>query len=169
MRDWFDEKEPRLKPTTMGRYRAYAEQGLIPGLGTIPLVDLTRQHLQAFVTTQLRRGRGKVTVYRILATLSSALSTAVHDGRLARNPTKRLSPQALADQGADRPLPALHPLAGPLYADLAVLGRPSCRARHPWHQNPRPHQQLPAHQQARTAEPSAPWPMWPGDHNATTS
>ncbi|MET9398456.1 N-terminal phage integrase SAM-like domain-containing protein [Kitasatospora sp. NPDC002965] len=170
---WFDEKEPRLKPTTMARYRAYAEQGLIPALGTIPLVDLTHQHLQAFVTTQLRRGRGKVTVYRILATLSNTLSntlsTAVHDGRLARNPTKRLSPQAPADRGADRPLPALHPrhrppLRRPRRPRPTQLSGPA-----PWHQNPRPHQQLPAHQQPRTAEPSAPWPMWPGDHNATTS
>ncbi|WP_380280532.1 hypothetical protein [Kitasatospora purpeofusca] len=31
----------------------------------LPLIDLTRQHLSAFVTAQLRRGRGQVTVYRI--------------------------------------------------------------------------------------------------------
>ncbi|GHH83295.1 hypothetical protein GCM10018781_70060 [Kitasatospora indigofera] len=54
-------------------------------------------------------------------------------------------------------------------ADRAVLGRPACRARQPWHQNPRPHQQLPAYQRTRTAEPSAPWPKWPGDHRATTN
>ncbi|WP_254802891.1 hypothetical protein [Kitasatospora sp. SUK 42] len=72
----------------MARYRTYTEQDLIPALGAIPLVNLTRQHLAAFVTTQLRRGRGQVTVYRITATLSSALSTAVHNGRLARNPAK---------------------------------------------------------------------------------
>ncbi len=54
-------------------------------------------------------------------------------------------------------------------ADRAALGRTVCRARRPWHQNPRPHRQLPAHQQPRTDEPTAPWPMWPGDHRATTS
>ncbi|MFD7580533.1 site-specific integrase [Kitasatospora sp. NPDC059817] len=51
--------------------------------------------------------------------------------------------------------------------DSAVLGHPACRAQRPWRQRPR--QQLPAYQQARTEEPTAPWPMWPGDHRATTS
>ncbi|MFG3056255.1 tyrosine-type recombinase/integrase [Kitasatospora sp. NPDC048239] len=32
-----------------------------------------------------------------------------------------------------------------------------------------PHRHLPAYQQTRTEEPPAPWPMWPGDHRATTS
>ncbi|GAA0672220.1 hypothetical protein GCM10010193_25770 [Kitasatospora atroaurantiaca] len=41
-----------------------------------------------FVTAQLRTGRGRVTVYRVTATISSALSSAVYDGRLARNPAK---------------------------------------------------------------------------------
>ncbi|GAA0672225.1 hypothetical protein GCM10010193_25780 [Kitasatospora atroaurantiaca] len=54
-------------------------------------------------------------------------------------------------------------------ADRAILGRPVCRAQRPSHQHPRPNRQLPAYQQARTEEPSPPWPMWPGDHNATTS
>ncbi|MCX4688543.1 site-specific integrase [Kitasatospora purpeofusca] len=354
LRDWLSEAELRLKPTTMARYSAYTEQDLIPALGTIPLIDLTRQHLAAFVTTQLRRGRGKVTVHRILATLSSALSTAVHDGRLTRNPAKPpLLPRpasaprrlwteeqtarflrfthvtdplyadlaelmigtgirkgealalhwddvhlpervffvratlsvvdnnrlllttpktrtskawvALSDRVVDtledraaprtfgettpaagyvfhrhgRPLHpknvldrfhllcdkagvpriALHDLrhltasfataagvplpvisktlrhrtlstSANIYTDLtflaaraavdavawildnadrAALGRTVCRARHPWHQNPRPHRQLPAHQQPRSDGPTTPWPMWPGDHRATTS
>ncbi|MFD4533014.1 hypothetical protein ACFWNL_14305 [Kitasatospora sp. NPDC058397] len=42
-------------------------------------------------------------------------------------------------------------------ADHAALGRPVCRAQRPWHQRPR--RQLPAYQQARTEEPSTPWPM----------
>ncbi|WP_231591535.1 hypothetical protein, partial [Saccharothrix sp. ST-888] len=54
-------------------------------------------------------------------------------------------------------------------ADRAILGQPACRARRPWHQQPRPHRQQPAHQYAGTKEPSGAWPMWPGDHHATTS
>ncbi|MFF7991969.1 tyrosine-type recombinase/integrase [Kitasatospora xanthocidica] len=53
-------------------------------------------------------------------------------------------------------------------ADREILGQPTCRARRPWHQHPGPHRQLPAHQPARTNEPSAAWPKWPGDHHATT-
>ncbi|MFJ2189972.1 phage integrase central domain-containing protein [Kitasatospora sp. NPDC087861] len=85
---WLAEKELHLKPTTIARYRPYVEQDLIPALGTIPLDDLTRQHLSAFVTGQLQHGRGRVTVHRIMATLSSALSSAVTGERLARNPAK---------------------------------------------------------------------------------
>ncbi|MFD4533496.1 tyrosine-type recombinase/integrase [Kitasatospora sp. NPDC058397] len=354
LRDWLTERELHLKPTTMARYRAYVEQDLIPALGQIPLDDLTRQHLRAFVTDQLRRGRGKVTVHRIMATLSSALGSAVTGERLARNPAKPpllprpasaprhlwteeqtarflrfthvtdplyadlaelmigsgirkgealalhwddvhlpervffvrstlsvvdnnqvllTSPKtkgsrmwvALSDRVVDaledragtrafgqitpaggyvfhrhgRPLHpksvldrfhllcdkagvpriALHDLrhltasfataagvplpvisktlrhrtlstSANIYTDLtflaaraavdavawildnadrAALGRPTCRARRPWHQNPRPHRQQPAHQRSRTEEPSAAWPMWPGDHHATTS
>ncbi|WP_441248147.1 hypothetical protein [Kitasatospora sp. McL0602] len=54
-------------------------------------------------------------------------------------------------------------------ADRVLLGRPTCRANRPWRQHPRPHRQLPAYQQTRTDEPSTSWPMWPGDHHATTS
>ncbi|WP_316524123.1 hypothetical protein [Kitasatospora brasiliensis] len=106
LRDWLDEKELRLKPTTMARYRAYVEQDLIPALGQIPLADHAAVHAVAWILDN---------------------------------------------------------------ADRAALGRPACRARRPWRQNPRPHRQLPAHQQTRTEESSAAWPMWPGDHRATTS
>ncbi|MFG2917953.1 tyrosine-type recombinase/integrase [Kitasatospora sp. NPDC048298] len=353
LRDWLDEKELRLKPTTMARYRSYTEQDLIPAIGAIPLVDLTRRHLSAFVTAQLRRGRGKVTVYRILATLSSALSSAVYDGLLARNPAKPpLLPRPVSaprrlwtEEQTARFLRFTH-VTDPLYADLAelmigtgirkgealalhwddvhlpdrvlfvratlsaidnnqllltapktkasrmwvavsdrvasalndradtpfgnitdgggyvfhrhgrplhpknvldhfhllcdkagvprialhdlrhlmtsfalaagvplpvisktlrhrtlstsaniyaeltklaaraavdavawildsadhdVLGLPTCRAQRPWRQRPRLHRQLPAYQHTRAAEPATPWPMWPGDHHATTS
>ncbi|MCC9311017.1 site-specific integrase, partial [Kitasatospora sp. RB6PN24] len=112
----------------MARYRAYVEQDLIPALGTIPLIDLTRQHLSAFVTTQLRQGRGKVTVYRIMATLSSALSSAVYDGRLAHNPAKppllarpASAPRRLwTEEQTARFLRFTH-VTDPLYADLAEL------------------------------------------------
>ncbi|WP_156179081.1 tyrosine-type recombinase/integrase [Saccharothrix sp. ST-888] len=128
LRDWLAEKELRLEPTTMARYRAYVEQDLIPALGTIPLIDLTRQHLSAFVTTQLRRGRGRVTVYRIMATTSSALSSAVYDGRLARNPAKppllarpTSAPRRLwTEEQTARFLRFTH-VTDPLYADLAEL------------------------------------------------
>ncbi|MGW2255353.1 tyrosine-type recombinase/integrase [Kitasatospora sp. NPDC001660] len=351
---WLAEKELHLKPTTIARYRDYIEQDLIPALGAIPLDDLTRPHLRAFVTNQLRHHRGRVTVHRIMSTLSSALSDAVTGERLPRNPAKpplisrpaaaerhlwteeeaarflrfthltdplyadiaelmigtglrkgevlglrwndvhlpertlfvratlsvidntRLlltAPKtkgsrawvALSDRVADalddragsrafghitpvggyvfhrhgRPLHpktvldrfhllcdkagvpriALHDLrhlaasfamaagvplpivsktlrhrtlstTANIYAELtrlaeraavdaiawtlntadrADLGRPACRARRPWHQNPRPHHRLAAHQTPQEIEPTTAWPMWPGDHTATTS
>ncbi|MFJ6619921.1 tyrosine-type recombinase/integrase [Kitasatospora sp. NPDC091335] len=351
---WLAEKALHRKPTTIARYRPYVEQDLIPALGTIPLDDLTRRHLSVFVTNQLQRGRGRVTVHRIMSTLSSALSDAVTAERLARNPAKpplisRPAPAerhlwteeqaacflrfthvtdplyadlaelmigtgmrkgevlglrwddvhlpertlfvratlsaidnnqllltapktkgsrawvALSDRAADaledrsgsrafgqitpaggfvfhrhgRPLHpktvldrfhllcdkagvpriALHDLrhlaasfalaagvplpvvsktlrhrtlstTANIYAELtrlaeraavdaiawtlsaadrAVLGVPACRARRPWHQNPRPHHRLASRQAPQEIEPSTTWPMWPGDHTATTS
>ncbi|MEU6970975.1 site-specific integrase [Kitasatospora aureofaciens] len=128
LRTWLAEKELHLKPTTIARYRAYIEQDLIPALGTIPLDDLTRQHLAAFVTAQLRHHRGRVTVHRIMSTLSSALSDAVTGERLPRNPAKPplISRPAAAErhlwteEQAARFLRFTH-LVDPLYADLAEL------------------------------------------------
>lgn len=36
-------------------------------------------------------------------------------------------------------------------------------ARRPWHQDPRPHHRLAAHQTAQEIEPTTAWTMWPGD------
>ncbi len=75
----------QLKPTTLARYRAYVLDDLIPRLGFITLDDLNHHHIKAYALTQLGEGRGKVTVYRILSTLSNALGDARRDHRLRRN------------------------------------------------------------------------------------
>ncbi|MER8105976.1 site-specific integrase [Kitasatospora sp. NPDC094016] len=125
---WLTEKELHLKPTTIARYRAYITQDLIPALGTIPLDDLTRHHLSVFVTDQLHHGRGRVTVHRIMATLSSALSDAVTGERLPRNPAKPplISRPAPAERHLWTEEQAAHFLrfthvTDPMFADLAEL------------------------------------------------
>ncbi|WP_308299784.1 tyrosine-type recombinase/integrase [Streptomyces sp. CJ_13] len=52
------------------------------------LVDqlVAHRHISAFVTCQLAAGRGRTTLYRCLATLSSALGDAVRQHRLPHNP-----------------------------------------------------------------------------------
>ncbi|MBV6703319.1 site-specific integrase [Kitasatospora aureofaciens] len=85
---WLAAQELRLKPTTLARYRAYVHQDLIPALGHIPLDDLAYEHIDAYARAELAAGRGKVTVHRILATLSSALGAAVLRHRLGHNPAK---------------------------------------------------------------------------------
>lgn len=77
-----------LKPTTMARCRDYVSNDLIPALGAIRLDDLGYPHIAALVHTQLAAGRGKVTVHRILATLSSALGDAVRHHHLRTNPAR---------------------------------------------------------------------------------
>ncbi|MFB7467723.1 tyrosine-type recombinase/integrase [Streptomyces sp. NPDC056224] len=81
-----------LKPTTMARYRDYVHNDLAPAFGTLKLDELGHRHIAAFVTGELAAGRGKTTLYRCLATLSSALGDAVRQHCLAHNPA---SPPAL--------------------------------------------------------------------------
>jgi len=89
---WLTAKALVLKPTTMARYRDYVHNDLVPAFGSLRLDDLRHRHISAFVTGQLAAGRGRTTLYRCLATLSSALGDAVRQHRLAHNPA---SPQAL--------------------------------------------------------------------------
>ena len=81
-----------IKPTTMARYRDYVHNDLVTAFGSLRLDDLRHRHISAFVTSQLAAGRGRTTLYRCLATLSSALGDAVRQHRLAHNPA---SPPAL--------------------------------------------------------------------------
>ncbi|MFE2443948.1 tyrosine-type recombinase/integrase [Streptomyces sp. NPDC059426] len=85
---WLTAKALVLKPTTMARYRNYVTADLIPALGQVRLDDLGYSHIAGFVHTQLAHGRGKVTVHRCLATLSSALGDAVKHHRLSHNPAR---------------------------------------------------------------------------------
>ncbi|MEU9205028.1 tyrosine-type recombinase/integrase [Streptomyces sp. NPDC048332] len=89
---WLAAKALVLKPTTMARYRDYVRNDLAPAFGTLKLDQLAHRHIAAFVTSQLAAGRGRTTLYRCLATLSSALGDAVRQHRLPHNPA---SPPAL--------------------------------------------------------------------------
>jgi integrase len=89
---WLAAKALILKPTTMARYRDYVHYDLAPAFGSLKLDELRHRHITAFVTSELAAGRGRTTLYRCLATLSSALGDAVRQHRLAHNPA---SPPAL--------------------------------------------------------------------------
>ncbi|MFE4333889.1 tyrosine-type recombinase/integrase [Streptomyces sp. NPDC056831] len=83
---WLAAKALVLKPTTMARYRDYVRNDLVPAFGTLKLDQLAHRHIAAFVTGQLTADRGRTTLYRCLATLSSALGDAVRQHRLPHNP-----------------------------------------------------------------------------------
>ncbi|MFI6147443.1 tyrosine-type recombinase/integrase [Streptomyces sp. NPDC051109] len=85
---WLEAKALVLKPTTMARYRDYVRNDLIPAFGTLKLDQLAHRHISAFTTCQLAAGRGETTLYRCLATLSSALGDSVRQHRLAHNPAR---------------------------------------------------------------------------------
>ena len=88
LREWLRTKEQTLKPTTVERYRAAVERDLVPALGAVRLDDLGHDHIAAFAQRELDNGRGRPTVYKCLATLSSALGHAVRTHRLAHNPAQ---------------------------------------------------------------------------------
>lgn len=83
---WLAAKALVLKPTTMARYRDYVHNDLAPAFGSLKLDELRHRHISAFVTRELTAGRGRTTLYRCLATLSSALGDAVRQHRLTHNP-----------------------------------------------------------------------------------
>jgi len=85
---WLEAKRLVLKPTTAARYGDYCAKDLIPALGSLRLDDLGHRHIAGFVKQQLAAGRGRVTVHRCLATLSSALGDAVRQRRLLHNPAQ---------------------------------------------------------------------------------
>ncbi|MFF7079780.1 tyrosine-type recombinase/integrase [Streptomyces lavendulae] len=86
LNSWLEAKALVLKPTTMARYRDYVRNDLVPAFGTLKLDQLAHRHISAYVTCQLAAGRGRTTLYRCLATLSSALGDAVRQHRLPHNP-----------------------------------------------------------------------------------
>ncbi|WP_218940529.1 tyrosine recombinase XerC [Streptomyces sp. Ru87] len=122
---WLATEALVLKPTTMARYRDYVRNDLVPAFGTLKLDQLAHRHISAFVTGQLTAGRGRTTLYRCLATLSSALGDAVRQHRLPHNPA---SPPVCANHppqsdgsGPRRRRPASSPTATrptPEVADL---------------------------------------------------
>ncbi|MGA5817793.1 tyrosine-type recombinase/integrase [Kitasatospora sp. NPDC094028] len=96
---WLQAKKLQLKPTTWVRYRDYVHNDLIPALGTIRLDDLAYEHIRHFALAQLAAGRGRPTVWHVLATLSSALGDGVTTHRLTVNvgrPT--IIPRPTADE-----------------------------------------------------------------------
>lgn len=86
--DWLATKEEVLKPTAYARYRDHIRGDLIPVFGRLKLSDLRFRHIAGWVEAELTRGRGRTSVYRSNATLSSALSHAVRTRLLADIPAR---------------------------------------------------------------------------------
>ncbi|BFV56345.1 site-specific integrase [Kitasatospora sp. CMC57] len=82
---WLKSMEFLLKPTTFVRYRAYVLGELIPVFGEMRLEELAHDHIAAYTHRQLAAGRGRQALYHCLATLSSALGSAVRSHRLPFN------------------------------------------------------------------------------------
>ncbi|GAA2274786.1 site-specific integrase [Kitasatospora cystarginea] len=80
--EWVALKKRTLKPSTAAAYDKCVRRELIPVFGRMRLKDLSSRHVAAWQADLRQQGRGAPTVYRLGATLRSALSHAVHKERL---------------------------------------------------------------------------------------
>ncbi|WP_199335065.1 hypothetical protein [Streptomyces sp. GMR22] len=106
---WLAAKQLRLKPTTWVRYRDYVHHDLIPALRPIRLDEPAYEHIHHFLQAQLTAGRGRPTVWHILATLSSAIGDAVRQPRLPVNvarPTVIPRPASVERTSGPQPRPS---------------------------------------------------------------
>lgn len=81
---WYQRKQRELEKSTLDGYRKIVDNVLVPAIGKIIVMDLTRQHVVALVD-----GLGDVSNKRrnnVLGPLRGALDDAVHDGLLAASP-----------------------------------------------------------------------------------
>lgn len=93
--EWLRDKQDTLRPATFVRYRDHVRNDLVPGFGRMRLADLRPRHVTAWREAQAARGRGRVAVYRIAATLSSALGSAVRSRLIPDNPCRYALPPRL--------------------------------------------------------------------------
>ncbi len=82
---WLDGKRHELKPKTMHRYSEIITKELVVAFGALPLEQLRHDHVTALVSELEDAGRGAPTIRYVHAVLSSALSDAVRQHRLAHN------------------------------------------------------------------------------------
>lgn len=136
LEQWIGEREQtgRVRESTVTAYRSHIRLYLIPKLGRVKLRDLRPGHVQKFVD-ELASGteRGGSTVLRILATLRSALTTAVKRQLIGMNPAStkllelpeaarpKVAPWSPEQLGTFLDSVAAHPL-GALFELIASAG-----------------------------------------------
>jgi len=77
LEDWLKAKTTAgRRASTLAQYRIYVDNYLTPTLGHVRLVDLRAKHVDGLLAKMESEGRGLPTQHRVLAALSSALSTA---------------------------------------------------------------------------------------------
>jgi len=79
---------PNLKHSTQSSYRANMNQHILPALGDLRLLELSRGDVQRFVTALAGTGLERQTTKNVWTTLSAVLTAAVEFGYLDRNPAR---------------------------------------------------------------------------------
>lgn len=87
--DWAQrwiETKVNLKPSTHARYEGLLRVSVLPRWKNVKLVDVTQEGVAAWFASLTRKGLAAATVRQAYRVFSLALTLAVRDGRLARNP-----------------------------------------------------------------------------------
>lgn len=99
LEEWIEGQRAHLKPSTWQSYRLYVDSYIIPRLGSLALQEVTPSGLDAFYAELLQTGRrsqnGGLSARSVRFThaiLRRALSDAVRQNQLARNPAEEASP-----------------------------------------------------------------------------
>ena len=89
---WLASRETYLQLATYAHYGADVNLDLIPAFGQMKLRDLRARYIEDWITGQREASRGRTVVYRVSATLRTALNHAVPTRRLAYNPALYATP-----------------------------------------------------------------------------
>ncbi|MEO8680186.1 MAG: tyrosine-type recombinase/integrase [Vicinamibacterales bacterium] len=128
-REWQAHVMPMYKHSTQKNHRHILEKHLLPRFGDMPIVEVTRQEIQAYVAHLNQAGYAPKTIDHMHDVLSALLRTAVKWGHLRENPARGVDLPALRTvrpkwvltvPQAARLLDALPPL-GRTMAGLAML------------------------------------------------
>jgi integrase len=82
---WLATVAPRVRPATYDRYADVVRLYLVPGLGRVPLGELTPAQVQTFLARCAAAGTGARTVQQCHSVLRAALNQALRWGAVPRN------------------------------------------------------------------------------------
>lgn len=89
---WLDQvAAPRLKPRTLSTYRGYVDRYIVPTIGRVRLDKLTQEHVRRLHDAMIvDAGLSSTTALQAHRILAKALTDAMREGRISRNPTTML-------------------------------------------------------------------------------
>ena len=93
--DWQAHVMPMYKQATQKNHQHILDKHLLPRFGDLPLVEVTRQEIQGYVSHLHQAGYAPKTIDHIHDVLSAVLRTAVKWGHVAANPAHGVDLPAL--------------------------------------------------------------------------
>lgn len=98
---WLDEIAVHtVRPRTLTGYRGYVKTWLIPHLGQHRLGALAAEHVRILYSQMEKAGKSTATIRQAHAILSRALSIAVDEGKIPRNPCATVTPPKPTAKGS---------------------------------------------------------------------